>query len=76
MKASRIKELREKAGLTQKQVADALGIAQPTYARLETGSRYDTDKATIDPRLSTLERLCGVLKCSITDIIGPKRGRK
>lgn len=40
--------LREEQGLTQQQVADLLGVTQPTIAAFE---RYDND-----PRLSTVRR--------------------
>ena len=33
----RLKECRLQAGLTQKQVADKLGVAQPVYQRFEKG---------------------------------------
>lgn len=34
-----LKEARNAAGLTQQQVADALGIERPSYARYESGDR-------------------------------------
>jgi transcriptional regulator with XRE-family HTH domain len=33
----RIRALREKAGISQRQVAESLGISQAAYSRLETG---------------------------------------
>jgi DNA-binding XRE family transcriptional regulator len=41
-------EARKKCGLTQKQVAELIGVSQPTVAAFE---RYDND-----PRLSTIRR--------------------
>jgi transcriptional regulator with XRE-family HTH domain len=35
--ASRLAELREAHGLTQQECADALGIGQPSYAKMESG---------------------------------------
>ena len=35
--ARRMAELRTRAGLTQQDCADALGVAQNTYAQMETG---------------------------------------
>lgn len=35
--ASRLVELRERHGLTQQDCADALGIGQPSYAKMESG---------------------------------------
>ncbi|TME34369.1 MAG: helix-turn-helix transcriptional regulator, partial [Chloroflexi bacterium] len=40
---------RRRAGLTQRQLAAATGVPQPTIARIERG--------TVTPRLTTLERL-------------------
>ena len=36
----RIKALRRKHGLTQEQLAEQLGVAANTIARIETGKRY------------------------------------
>lgn len=38
----KIRELREKRGLSQKQLADALGIDQSAIARWETGANEPT----------------------------------
>jgi len=49
-----LRRARHRAGLTQRALATATGVAQPTIARIERG--------TEDPRLSTLTRLlaaCG-----------------
>jgi len=48
--------------LTQAQVAAAIGISQPAYARMETGGR-------VDPRLSTAAKLAAALSISITDLL-------
>ncbi len=37
-----IKEVRSKFGLTQKQMARIMGMAQPTLARIESGKRTET----------------------------------
>lgn len=39
MKNQRLIELREKAGLTQKQLAEAVAISQSMIARIENGDR-------------------------------------
>ena len=44
-----LRRARRRAGLTQRALATATGVAQPTIARIERGSE--------DPRLSTLTRL-------------------
>ena len=48
---ARVRSERARLGLTQRQAAELLGIAQQTYGQLE--GRTD------DPRLSTLVRLIG-----------------
>jgi putative transcriptional regulator len=44
--AARLKELRVKAGLTQKGLADAAGVSQSTVAALEQGA-YDASFPTV-----------------------------
>lgn len=55
MNAARtLKYARRKAGLSQRQLADRCGVAQPAIARIESGR--------VDPSISTLDRLlrsCG-----------------
>jgi transcriptional regulator with XRE-family HTH domain len=46
-----LRRARRRAGLTQRALATATGVAQPTISRIEQGSE--------DPRLSTLTRLLG-----------------
>ena len=49
-----LRRARRRAGLTQRALATATGVAQPTIARIERGSE--------DPRVATLTRLlsaCG-----------------
>ena len=45
---------RKKKGLTQAQMAEALGVSQQAYRKLEI-------PGTSNPRLKTLSRLCGTL---------------
>jgi predicted transcriptional regulator len=50
MECSRqLRQVRQRAGLTQRDLAARTGVAQPTIARIERG--------LVDPRLGTLERL-------------------
>jgi transcriptional regulator with XRE-family HTH domain len=51
-----VKERRLQLGLTQQEVADAMGITHPAYCVLESG------KAS--PTLTTIERVAAVLKIS------------
>lgn len=64
MSAYRLKVCRDKAGLTQQQVADYLGIGRPAYVHIETG-RNDL----IVPHLLKLAEL---YKCSTDEILGSK----
>ena len=49
----RLRELREGRGLTQEQLALAIGTSQPYIARIESG--------ITEPRLDTLQRLAAAL---------------
>ena len=48
-------------GLTQSQVADALGISQPGYAAIEAGRR--------NPSLDVVERVADALGCEAPDLL-------
>ena len=52
MLADRIKQVRHTAGLTQAELAEALGVSQPTVNRWETGET--------EPARTTLEQLAEV----------------
>ena len=56
-----IAALRQARGMTQQQLADALGIAQQSVARWETGER--------EPRVSTLRRIAAVLGCDLSALL-------
>ncbi len=56
----KIKELRNKAGLTQKDLADQLHV---TYQAV---SRWENDDA--EPSIGTLKEMCGILNCSIEEL--------
>jgi transcriptional regulator with XRE-family HTH domain len=73
--AARLKSLRDKAGMTQQQVATAAGLSMSLITQLEQGSKSD-------PRLSTLRALAGALGVSLDELTGdggqaekPKRKR-
>ena len=53
----RLREWRERQGLTQAQAAEKIGVAQNTWSSLETGKRKRTPKATT---LEALEALTGI----------------
>ena len=56
-----IKELREKAGLTQAELAEKLFISDKTVSKWENGKGY--------PDLSLLEPLAGVLGVSVAELL-------
>lgn len=58
-----IYQYRKKAGLTQKQLGDALGVAQSTMAQYETGARK--------PDIVTLKKLALVLHCTTDQLLEP-----
>lgn len=58
---SPIRTARIAAGMTQQQLADALGIAQQSVTRWETGER--------EPRISTLRRIAAVLGCDLSALL-------
>lgn len=64
MFSQKLKELRLKANLTQKQIADKLGISQQAYARWETGNHK--------PTLDTLEKLSHFFNVPIEELISDK----
>ncbi|MBI6975107.1 MULTISPECIES: helix-turn-helix domain-containing protein [Pseudomonas] len=62
-----IRTLRLRAGLTQKQLAVAIGTSQPQIAKIESGRH--------DPALSTCKRLSGALGVSL-DVVSDAMDRQ
>jgi len=58
----RIREHRIQRGLTQRQLAEKLGISQAAVGKWETG--------TADPRMRQLRALAEALECSIDELCG------
>ena len=56
-----LKKLRNKAGLTQKDLANQLHV---TYQAV---SRWENDD--VEPSIGTLKEMCGVLNCSIEELL-------
>ena len=56
-----IKKAREKAGLTQQDLADKLGVCQPTVAMWETQKSL--------PRTDKLPALAKILGCTIDELL-------
>ncbi len=61
-----IKKARLKSGLTQKQVAERLGVAQAQYARWESGGR--------NPKDETVEKLAEIFGVSFDYLKGRDDG--
>ena len=55
------KKMREKRNLTQKQLAELMGVKQSNISRWEAG--------TYQPNATTLKKMAGVLNCYIDDLI-------
>lgn len=55
------KKTREQSGLTQKQVADALGVTQSAVSLWETGQSL--------PRAEMLIKIAKLYGCSISDLL-------
>lgn len=47
VRATRLREMRERRGLTQKQVADAMEVSQPRVAAIESGELPKAEVGTI-----------------------------
>ncbi len=60
--SQRLKQEREKAGLTQKQVAEQINVTRAAY------TQYETDKCS--PSLDILVKLADLYKCSIDFLVG------
>lgn len=55
-----IKEFRNKAGFTQKDLADQLHVTYQAVSRWENGDA--------EPSIETLKEMCGILNCSIEEL--------
>ncbi len=64
--AGTLRRMREKAGLSQVEMAKRLGISQPTLNRLESVSQNAT--------LKTLNQLCQALRCEPGDLFRAGQG--
>jgi len=59
--SEKIKSLRQAAGLTQKVIAEKIGISQGNYSGLEKGK--------FDPSLTTLEKISNFYDVSIDELV-------
>jgi len=55
-----IKAIREKKGMSQKELVNAVGLGAPMYSRIETGK--------VEPSLTTLEKIAKALNVKLTDL--------
>ena len=57
--AKNIKRIREKKGMSQKELITAVGLGAPMYSRIETGKA--------EPALTTLEKIAKALNVKLSD---------
>ena len=60
MAGNNLKKIRKECGLTQAQVAEALGLERSTYTYYETGKT--------DPSIHTLKKIMTLFNCSFADV--------
>ncbi len=60
----KLKELRKQAGLTQREMAEKLFVAQPSYIRYENG--------TAEPSQANLVRIADLFDVSVDYLLGRK----
>ena len=58
---NKLKVLRKKKGLSQKELADQLSVSQANYSQYETGKRK--------PKIDTIQKIAAVLDIPITDLL-------
>jgi transcriptional regulator with XRE-family HTH domain len=69
--AERVRQLRQKCGLTQASLAGRAGVTVETVARLERVIR-GRDSANFNPSLDTLLRLSAALGVDVCDLLATK----
>jgi transcriptional regulator with XRE-family HTH domain len=57
-----LKCAREKKNMTQKEVADSIGVAKSTYSLYESGNR--------EPNVQTIKKISDVLNVSADELLG------
>jgi len=57
-----LQKARERRGLTQKEVAEGIGVAKSTYSLYESGNR--------EPNVQTIKKIAGVLDVSADELLG------
>jgi len=59
--ANNLKQIRNKMGISQEELAERIGVRQSAIANYEAGTRY--------PRLDQVEGIAKALKTSIEDLL-------
>jgi len=62
MEKTRIKELREERGLSQAQLAEAIGLNQRRISDYETGR--------VEPNIKTIKELCRIFNVTAGQLLG------
>ena len=62
MRIMNLKDIRLKRGMTQKELAIAIGVTDAAICQYETGAR--------EPTLDTLRKLSEELNCTLDELIG------
>ena len=57
-----LKNARERKGMSQKDVAEEIGVAKSTYSLYESGNR--------EPNVQTIKKIADVLSVSADDLLG------
>ena len=57
-----LKLAREKKGLSQKEVAESIGVAKSTYSLYESGNR--------EPNVQTIKKIADILNTSADELLG------
>ncbi len=57
-----LKRAREQKGLSQKEVAEGIGVAKSTYSMYESGNR--------EPNVQTIRKIADVLNVSADELLG------
>ncbi len=64
--AENVRKLREEKGITQTELADLVGVAQPTIAQYERGLKF--------PTIITAVNLAKVLDSTCEELVSGKKG--
>ena len=64
-----LQELREKRGITQVELARAVGVTQTYITKLENGAK-------VNPSLSVMTNLARALRVELTDLLQTKSRRR